>query len=347
MPTPKHRQLTYPLDSTPEAGGWQHIDDDLVWLRMPLPMSLDHINLWLVRDGDGWATIDTGMRLPESKNVWRAVNESLLGGRGLTRVLVTHMHPDHVGLAGWLCEEFDVRLWMPRLEYFLCRILCADTGRAAPTDGVAFYRAAGLDDAHLERYQQLFGQFGRVVHHMPDAYMRLEQGQTLDMAGHTFEVLVGNGHSPEHACLFDRKRNLIVSGDQILPTISSNVSVWPTEPDANPLADWLDSCRRLRECLPADVLVLPAHGRPFRGAHERLTQLIDEHETGLSKVLDALAAPKCAVDLFGELFRSAVNDGNRTMATGETVAHINYLLARDEIELAEVRDGARYYVRAH
>lgn len=339
------RDITYPLDSAPDNGAWQAIDDDLIWLRMPLPITLEHINLWLVRDGDGWATVDTGMRTRETMATWAHVNDAVLDGQGLTRVMVTHMHPDHVGMAGWLCREFDIRLWMTRLEYFLCRMLVADTGREAPTDGVAFYRAAGLGEDQVERYKRLFGQFGKAVYHMPDAYVRLEEGQVHEMAGHRFEIVCGNGHSPEHACLFDAERNLLISGDQILPTISSNVSVWPTEPDADPLGDWLDSCRRLRERLPEDVLVLPAHGRPFRGARERLTALIKEHEEGLSAVLEACATPKRAVDLFGALFRSAITDNNRTMATGEAVAHVNYLLARNELQVAEVRDGVRYYAR--
>ncbi|MEM6639322.1 MAG: MBL fold metallo-hydrolase [Pseudomonadota bacterium] len=343
MTTPRHRQITYPLTAKPDVGEWQHIDEDLVWLRMPLPITLGSVNVFLLRDGDGWAAVDTGMQTPDCQAVWERARDEVLGPDGATRVLVTHMHPDHVGMAGWLCRESSARLWMPRLEYFLCRILVADTGREAPTDGVAFYRAAGLNDEEVARYQNLFGMFGRVVSTMPDAYVRVTEGDMFDTGHHRFEVLSGNGHSPEHACLLDRERNLFIAGDQLLPTISSNVSVWPTEPDANPLAGWLDSCHRLREALPEDVLVLPGHGKPFTGAHERLTQLIDEHEKGLAAITDACASPKRAVDLFPQLFKSPITDANRTMATGEAVAHVNYLLATGDLEIDDVRDGVRFY----
>ena len=323
--------LAFAFDDTLDTGAWQPVLDHITWLRMPLPFSLDHINLWLVRDGEGYATVDTGMWTPDSVAVWQTVNQDILGGKGLSRVLVTHMHPDHVGMAGWLCKEFDCRLWMTHSEYFVCRVLAADTGRAAPTDGVVFYRAAGLTDPQIERYKRMFGMFGKAVFHLPDSYVRLQDGQNLNIGDANFEVIMGNGHSPEHACLFDAHSNVVISGDQILPSISSNVSVWPTEPDANPLQNWLDSCRRLRERLPADVLVLPAHGRPFRNVAARLTQLIAEHEEGLAKVIDLCTELQRTVDLFGALFKSQITDGNLIMATGEAMANVNYLLARNEL----------------
>lgn len=335
--------LDYAFDATPATGSVQKIHDDLYWLRMPLPFSLNHINLWLTRDGDRFAAVDTGMRTADSTKVWESVNDTLLEKRGLTRVLVTHMHPDHVGMAGWLCEQYGAPLWMTRGEYFVCRVLCADTGRTAPTDGVAFYRAAGLSDEQIERYKRMFGLFGKAVYHLPDSFLRMTDGQHISLGDQSFEVVMGNGHSPEHACLFDAANNLLISGDQILPTISSNVSVWPTEPWANPLRDWLDSCHRLRERLPEDVLVLPAHGRPFRGAGIRLTQLIDEHREGLNQVLEYCSTPRRAVDLFETLFDSRINDSNLIMATGETMANINYLLADGSLALDDEVDGVRHY----
>jgi glyoxylase-like metal-dependent hydrolase (beta-lactamase superfamily II) len=337
--------LDYEFDATPDLGALQRVHDNITWLRMPMPFALDHINLWLVRDTDGWATVDTGLRTKESVAVWHNVNGELLDNRGLTRVIVTHMHPDHVGMAGWLCEQYGVHLWMTRSEYFVCRVLSADTGKSAPTDGVLFYRAAGLADEHIERYKRMFGMFGKAVHTLPDSYIRMCDGDHIEMADMTLEVVMGNGHSPEHACLFSAQENVLISGDQVLPTISSNVSVWPTEPHANPLQDWLDSCHRLRERLPEDVLVLPAHGRPFRGVAKRLTQLIDEHEEGLSKVLDQCAAPQRAADLFPSLFDSTITDSNRIMATGETMANINYLLARGELGVDSQTEGVTWYRR--
>jgi glyoxylase-like metal-dependent hydrolase (beta-lactamase superfamily II) len=264
----------------------------------------------------------------------------------VSRVIVTHLHPDHVGLAGWLCERWGVPLWMTRTEYLLCRNLVADTGRSAPQAGVSFYRAAGLDADSLADYRQRFGGFGSVVSPLPDAFTRLTDGMTIPIGGETWEVIVGRGHSPEHACLYNKSRNLIISGDQILPTISSNVSVWPTEPNANPLAEWLESCASLKRKLPADVIVLPSHGKVFTGAHARLQALIDDHENCLGKAMEMCARPRTVTDLFPALFKSAITGRNLIMATGESMAHVNCLMERGLLRLESRRDGVNYYIRS-
>jgi glyoxylase-like metal-dependent hydrolase (beta-lactamase superfamily II) len=215
---------------------------------------------------------------------------------------------------------------MTRDEYLLCRVLVADTGRAAPAEGLHFYHAAGFPPKALHNYETMFGMFGKYVAPLPEAYKRLKEGEELTFAGHTWEVLIGRGHSPEHACFLDAERNLFVSGDQLLPTISSNVSVYPTEPKANPLRDWMDSLNMLKTRIPEDVLVLPAHGKPFRGAHQRLDALIDEHATGLEKLFDYCKEPRCALDAFPALFKGRISDDNLIMATGESIAHLNYLI---------------------
>ena len=178
----------------------------------------------------------------------------------------THLHPDHIGLAGWFARDLGAPLWMTRTEYLLCRILVADTGRTAPDEGVAYYRRAGFDEEALERYRSAFGGFGRIVAPLPESFRRLMDGDEFEAGGRDWKVVVGAGHSPEHACLFDEADNVNeMSGDQILPRISSNVSVWPTEPDANPLDDWLRSCHRLRDVVDDETLICPAHGEPFTG----------------------------------------------------------------------------------
>lgn len=338
--------LQYPFDTAPEAGSALRVADGVRWLRMPLPFALTHINLWLVRDDDGWAIVDTGVHLPDTVAAWERVNDELLDGRGPTRVFVTHMHPDHVGMAGWLCARFGIELWMTRGEYYTCRVLAADTGREAPAAGVAFYTACGWSDDDIARYRKTFGMFGRAVSPLPEAYRRLQDGQRLLFGGATYQVLMGNGHSPEHACLYDERANVLISGDQILPTISSNVGVWPTEPEANPLRDWLASCRRLRTRLPDDVLVLPAHGKPFRGARQRLTALIDEHERGLERLLALCAEPRRACDVFGALFKGRITGSNLIMATGEAVAHLNWLRAEGALRRRTDDDGVHWYERA-
>ncbi|MEL6259342.1 MAG: MBL fold metallo-hydrolase, partial [Pseudomonadota bacterium] len=222
--------LDYPWgDTVPEVGDTIEIAPGLHWVRMPLPFSLKWINLWLVDDGErGWTVVDTGVPTDETKVAWRNIFDTKLGGRPVWRVIITHMHPDHIGLAGWMHRKFGAELWISRLEYVTCRMLVADTGREAPEAGVQFYREAGWDEAALERYTQRFGGFGQAVTRLPDAYKRLEDGDALDLGGQTWRVIVGSGHSPEHACLFCEALNILISGDQILPRISSNVSVFPT-----------------------------------------------------------------------------------------------------------------------
>jgi glyoxylase-like metal-dependent hydrolase (beta-lactamase superfamily II) len=337
--------LRYEFEKAPGMGEIMEVSEGIFWLRMPLPIMLGHINLWLLRDQDSWVIVDSGMSDETTRGLWLKLFEEKFRGLPVSRVIVTHLHPDHVGLAGWLCRHWGVELWMSRTEYLLCRNLVRDTGTEAPGEGVDFYRRAGFDEESLAEYRKRFGGFGSVVSDLPNAFTRLTDGMQLTIGGETWEVVIGRGHSPEHACLYCPSRKLIISGDQILPTISSNVSVWPTEPHANPLADWLDSCASLKQRLPADVLVLPSHGKIFRGAPERLQALIDEHQGGLDKLLEMCDTPRTVIELFPALFKSVITRRNLIMATGESQAHVNYLLGRGELELAEPRDGVNYYRR--
>lgn len=321
-------RYAYPCGEPPEPGTTREIAPGVRWVRMPLPFSLKWINLWLLEDGDGWTVVDTGIPNSETKAHWRAIFANDLQGKPVTRILVTHMHPDHVGLAGWMSRKWGCDLWMSRLEYVTCRMLVADTGREAPEAGVKFYRAAGWEQEDIDRYVDRFGGFGKAVSQLPDAYRRLSDGDRIDIGGRTWRVIMGCGHSPEHACLYQADLNILISGDQVLPRISSNVSVFPTEPDADPLADWIASCRKLKAEIPADVLTLPSHNEPFLGAHKRLDALVDGHETGMTRILSRLDAPKRATDLFTALFARTIDRDSLGMATGETLAHLNCLKGR-------------------
>jgi glyoxylase-like metal-dependent hydrolase (beta-lactamase superfamily II) len=335
--------LTYPFPAKPEPGGTIKIAEGVHWLRMPLPFQLNHINLWLLEDGPGWAIVDTGVRTKESMELWGQLFEGVMAGRPVTRVIVTHLHPDHVGLAGWLTKKFDVALEMTRTDYLLCRTLVMDTGKEAPEEGVRFYRAAGFPEEAIETYKKRFGGFGLGVYHLPQSYKRLQAGDALKIGGREWRIVVGRGHAPEHACLWCPQDKLMISGDQILPRISSNVSVFPTEPDGNPLQDWLDSCNELRATIPEDTLILPAHGEPFYGVATRLTQLIDGHEDGMTKLLELCREPKRAVDVFPALFRARITAGNYGMATGESLAHLNCLIGRGQLKRTRRADGVDYY----
>ena len=335
--------LQYEFEARPETGEAIDIAPGFKWLRLPLPFMLNHINVWLLRDGDGWALVDTGLFTSTTREVWKDVLERILAGVPLTRVFVTHLHPDHVGCAGWLADKFGVDLWMSREEYLLCRVLVADTGKPAPPVGVRFYTAAGFDDAALSRYKEHFGTFGRVVSPLPESFRQLDDRMHLAIGDGEWQVIIGRGHSPEHACLYNAESGLLIAGDQILPTISSNVSVWPTEPAANPLDFWFRSLAMLEQELPPDVLVLPAHGKPFRGAHQRLRELTEEHETGLAKLRQLCREPQRALDVFPALFKSRITENNLIMATGEAISHLNYLIYRAEMTVEKDDDGVKWY----
>jgi len=339
--------LSFPCGAPPAPAEAREVLPGLMWLRMPLPFALDHINLWALREGEGWAVVDTGAQTPATLASWGRLlaPDGALGGRPLTRVLATHLHPDHMGMAGWLTRKFDCRLWMTRQEYLMCRTLVADTGHTAPDDAIRFYRRCGWSEIALDAYRVRFGEFGKVMHRLPDSYRRIVDGERIAIGAHQWRVVVGRGHSPEHACLVCDEQQVMISGDQVLPGISSNVSVFPTEPDADPLAEWLDSIAHLRAELPDTLLVLPAHGAPFRGLHARLERLAQGHARGLERLRRALAEPRRVVDVFGSLFARAIDPQTRQLglATGETVAHLNHLLARGEIERTEDADGVWRY----
>ena len=321
--------LTYPYATAPEPGQAQSVAPGVMWLRMPLPFTgLNHINVWALQDSAGWTLADTGMQTADTAAHWQQALAGPLARRGVTRVICTHMHPDHMGMAGWLTQQYDCRLWTTRLEYLTCRVLVADTGREAPPDGLRFYHAAGWDEDALASYKARFGGFGKAVYALPDSYRRIVDGEELAIAGRPWYAVIGRGHSPEHLCLHCAELRVLISGDQVLPRITSNVSVFPTEPDANPLEEWLESLASIGKRVPDDVLVLPSHNEPFRGLHARLAALISGHEQRLARMQEELATPKRAIDVFGVLFRRRVGADMLIMATGESVAHLNCLIAR-------------------
>lgn len=340
-----YKGLSYPWGRTwgPGAGEAVQVAEGVYWTRFAMPMSLDHINLWLLEDGDGWTVVDTCLSMKSSRETWETLFDGFMGGRPVNRVICTHLHPDHVGLAGWLIERFDCQLWMSREEFLMCRAMAADTGREAPDVALRFYRAAGYDDEQLQRYRDKFGNFGRAIYPLPDSFHRLVDRETITIGGRYWQVIIGSGHSPEHVTLYCPALKLLISGDQVLPRITPNVSVFPTEPEGNPLEEWLRSSARLREVLPDDLLVLPAHEAPFHGLHVRMSQLLESHKDELNKLFDYLTEPRRAVDCFPALFKREIGPGSMGLATGETLAHLNCLLARRRITRERDANGVDWY----
>jgi glyoxylase-like metal-dependent hydrolase (beta-lactamase superfamily II) len=337
--------LVYPHGAhVPDDGRLLQVADGVFWLRMPIPFSLDHINLWVLDGGDHWAIVDTGFPVPQAKAYWRALFEGPLAGKPVGRVIVTHYHPDHIGLAGWLTSRWQVPLEISRGEFLLARVLTLDNSPCPPDDVVAFYARLGWPEPEVEALRTSeWGRFGKGVHRLPTGYHRLRAGDRLFIGGRQWDVVVGSGHSPEHVCLHDVAGGLLISGDQVLPRITSNVSVYPTEPDADPLGEWLDSIARLKT-LPDTTLVLPAHNEPFLGLHARLDQLAADHHRKLEALIEACAEPLSAHGSFATLFRRPIQRDELQMASGEALAHLTWLHRRGQIA-PETCDGVTRYRR--
>jgi len=340
-------RLAYPFESRPAPGEAIEVRSGVLWLRMPMPFALDHINLWAIREEQGWAVVDSGLRTVDTLAAWHRLldNNGPLAGLPVSRVVVTHMHPDHVGMAGWLTRRFKCPFMMTRLEYLSCRVMVADTGRAAPDEGVEFFRRAGWAETALDEYRTRFGDFGKMIHPLPDRFERLSDGQTLRLGDHVWEVVVGSGHSPEHASLYCTELEALISGDQVLPRISSNTSVHPTEPNADPIRDWLRSIADMRRRISGEVLVLPAHNEPFFGLHQRLSQLESFTLRDLTNLRAQLKSPKRVADLVQSLFRPAVaaDPEQNHLATGEMIARLNHLLHLGEASMEMSGTGAAWY----
>ncbi len=343
---PNEHQLQYPWgDAQPQAGASQTVADGVKWIRMPLPFALDHINLWLLRDEidgrQGWTIVDCGISREEVKTLWNQVFESQLEGLPVLRVIVTHMHPDHVGLADWLCERWNAPLWMSMTDYVTACLWCSDKSGSGPNGEAAvrhFARHGMTDPDSLEQIRQRTGYYINLVPSMPRRYVRLLHGDTVRIGGNPWQVIVGYGHAPEHVSLYSDALHVLISGDMVLPRISTNVSVFAYEPEANPLPLYLNSLDRY-EGLPGDTLVLPSHGRPFKGLHERIAQQHSHHADRLAEVLEACATPQSTSDIVPVLFRRKLDLHQMTFAMGEALAHLHALYFEGKLTRAQGQDG--------
>ncbi len=345
----EHNGLSYPLGGhAPGYGEVYPIAADLGWTRMPLPGSLGHINVWLLDDqdaeGEGFAIADTGLFIPDVIETWKTLLTGTFADRRLTRIFVTHFHPDHVGCAGWLANRGKVKVWMNRTEWLITRLLVADPQSNPPEDVVHLRRFAGYDDQRLDMFrQQGWGSFARAVSRLPSGHHRLEDGKNVRVGGRVWQVITGGGHTPEHSCLVDHHNGAIIAGDQILPRITSNVSMRDNEPDADPLGEWLSSIAKFRDALAPDMLVLPAHGEPFHGVHARLDALAAGHHHRLDKLEAALRErPMRGVDTFALLFDRVIGDEVYGMATGEAMAHLRHLEVTGRATVT-LNDGVGWY----
>jgi glyoxylase-like metal-dependent hydrolase (beta-lactamase superfamily II) len=315
----------YPYAEPPAPGSTIEVAPGVHWLRMALPFQLDHINLWLLEDGDDCLLVDTGLGNEATRALWEKIFAGPLGATPARRVLVTHYHPDHAGNAAWLCERFDARLWMTRGEFLTVHAARNSTAGYTTEAQLELFRANGLDDARGAELLLRGGLYRSMVPDFPVSHRRLFEGERVSAGARDWRVILGYGHAPEHASLHCEALNVLISGDMLLPRISTNVAVRPIDPWSNPLRLFLESIRRYRE-LPQDVLVLPSHGLPFRGAHARIAQLEAHHAERLAELEAACAkAPRNAAEVLEVLFRRKLDTSQIFFAMGEAIAHLHYL----------------------
>ena len=319
------RGLTYPQPALPLSGEAVTVGDGVLWMRLALPIALDHINVYAIADGDGWVLVDTGLSIPSTHAEWEKVLAGPLGGKPIHRLIVTHLHPDHIGAAGWLYEKTGAPLLMSRLEYVCARMYVTEDASGPTPEAESFFHRQGWDDDAIARWKANTGRFSRSISPIPPQYTRLQEGEVLLIGGREWTVVIGAGHSPEHVCLWRKDDDVFIAGDQILPKISSNIGVWDTEPLADPLKDWLLSLEDLKSRLPEDLLVLPSHGEPFYGVTTRLEALLRGHEVGLKRLMRSLQQKSRSIDVFGALFARQIGPELLGMATSESLAHLNYL----------------------
>ena len=337
-------QLSYPFgDAIPPLGTTADVAAGLSWLRMPLPFALDHINLWLLDDTEGarrgWSLVDCGAGTDATRAAWERLFAEAMDNKPLLRVLATHCHPDHVGLSGWLCDRFGAPFWTSTGEFGFARMMAAALpGVDGPSAVPHFQRHGLVDPGLLEQMQSRKNYYPSLVPSVPAAYTRLQDGQQVTIGARTWRVITGFGHSPEHVSLYDARNHVLISGDMVLPRISTNVSVFAFEPDGNPLQLYLDSLGKFAD-LPEDTLVLPSHGKPFRGLHTRIAQLRDHHAARLEEVRAACARPVSAMDIVPLMFKRQLDAHQLSFAIGEALAHLHALWYAGKLGRVTDADG--------
>ena len=336
--------IRYPFDAPPPEGTATAVAEGVLWMRLPLPMALDHVNVFAFDEGDSWTVIDTGFSTKRAKAIWQTLLAGPLGGKPVSRLIVTHYHPDHVGLAGWFMAK-GAELLTTRTSYITARMLTLDEQPTYPAETLAFYRRAGMAaDVYEQRKTERPFNFADCVDPIPLGYTRLKDGDTITFGGRRWDIRTGDGHAPEHATFWSRDDTLVVGGDQLLPSISANLGVYPTEPEADPVRDWLDACAGFKAYARPDHLVLPGHKLPYTGLPLRLKQMIDNHHGALARLRDHLSEPRTAGQCFLPLFKREISGGEYGLALVEAMAHLNHLHQTGQI--SRKLDGEAYVWQA-
>lgn len=322
--------LHYPFDHRPEAGQALAVGPGIAWIRMPLPFALDHVNLWLLEDDDGYTCVDSGIALDAIKDLWDRVLAEVCRGRPIKRLIVTHFHPDHMGLAQWLAARLAVPIWATQGEFLTARAVFEQLPGFSVASMLDQFKRHGLDPVRIDALKVRGNAYRRGVPELPTRYRRIFDDEEIPIGAHRWRIMVGHGHSPEHAALYCEALGIMISGDMLLPRISTNISVFAATPDADPLGRFLASLARYAQ-LPADTLVLPSHGRPFRGLRNRVAQLSAHHAERCNALLAACGpedGPRSAAQLLQTLFPRELDTHQVMFAMGEAIAHLNHLEQR-------------------
>ncbi|MCR8826089.1 MBL fold metallo-hydrolase [Pseudosulfitobacter koreensis] len=339
--------LRYPWPEPPEFGTAIEVADGVLWFRLPLPMKLDHVNIYALDDGDSWTVIDTGFDTGKTRKLWQQMLDGPLGGKPVGRVIVTHHHPDHIGLAGWFQTEHGAELVTTRAAWLTARMLTLDEQATPLPETLAFYRSLGMGpEIYEKRAAERPFNFADVVAPLPLGYTRIQQDQTIRIGGRTWDIHMGNGHAPEHATFWSRDDNLVLAGDQILSSISPNVGVHATEPMADPIGEWLEACERLEPLARPDHLVLGGHKLPFTGLPTRMRQLIDNHHGALKRLLAYIDTPKSATECYAPLFKRKIGEAEYGLAMVEAFAHLSHLHQTGLATRTRRDDGAWVFQQA-
>ncbi len=335
------RAIRYPIEGIPAPGAAIEVASGVLWMRLPLPMTLDHVNVYALEDGDGWTIVDTGFASNKSKRNWADILSGPLAGKPVKKVLVTHHHPDHIGLAGWFQTEHGAELLTTRTAWLFARMLQLDDQERPPPETLAYWQSAGMDaDILKTRANERPFNYADCVAPLPLGFTRLQDGDRLTIGERGWMVLTGNGHAPEQATLWSEDGTLVLGGDQLIPSISPNLGVYATEPEADPVADWLASCERFKTFADVRQLVLPGHKRPFTGLPSRLDQLVENHVSALARLEHHLQMPKSAAECFLPLFKREISGGEYGLALVEAMAHCLHLFHQGKVTRTRREDGA-------
>jgi glyoxylase-like metal-dependent hydrolase (beta-lactamase superfamily II) len=331
--------LRFPYEEAPATGLPIEVAPGILWVRFPLPFRLDHVNIYLIDDGDGYAVVDTGISDDVTRAAWRALMAGPLAGKRLTRVIVTHFHPDHIGLAGWLWQEFETPLLTSQTSFLMCNMISLTPGAAKAQPYQDFYLRHGMDAETARLVSTQGHQYLGMVTPLPPTFRRLLSGDTLVIGSRQFRVYTGDGHAPEQIMLYLEEEKILLAADQVIAKITPNIGVWAVDPEGDPLGHYLRSLRLLEAHVPEDTLVLPGHQLPFYGLNERCRQIVNHHEDRCRMIADACAGgPKSVAELVPVVFHRPLDPHQMSFAFSETHAHVNRMIRRGELAWIE-RDG--------